>query len=132
MTDNELIVSALQPLAIILVFIILFNSMIIEKYQDFIKFNKHPGSTENEDRLTKLKKFRKLKIIPMILINFACVYLYLPLTIDILSTSNIDLWNFDILKTSFMMIVLLFLMLFITQLFLSHKIKKKIFELKKP
>jgi hypothetical protein len=63
---------------------------------------------------------------PMIFVNCSVLYLLLPLTIKVLQTSPLKLWEFDFLRTSLIFVFLFVSFFFIWSVYLGGSLIKKI------
>jgi hypothetical protein len=121
----------LSAISILLVFLtFLLNS--IEKEVSGILSKKKPESAQI-DKLIRykddLKRIFFLKTLPISLIYLITFYILLPDTVKIISTSTINLWDFDELKTLFVFIELGILGLTIFAILKAYKLFEKLREL---
>ena len=117
--------NTMYPLSIILVFIMMFNSMVINEFREKKSLETHPGPTKRKKRLQLIKNYRNYKIILILILNLISLYIYLPLYIKIIRKTKLILWNFNIIITAFVFIEILLLLLAIVQLYLLFSINKQ-------
>jgi len=68
--------------------------------------------------------------LPLIFINGFILYLLLPLVVQVFLTSKLDLWNFDFLRTSLILVFIFIFIFFTWSLYLGIKYLGKIRECK--
>jgi len=68
------------------------------------------------------------KNVPLIIINGVLLYLLLPLLVVVIQNSKIKLWQFDFVKTSFVLVFLFVGIFFFWSMFLGIKLWKRIAE----
>lgn len=66
--------------------------------------------------------------LPMIIINSSILYLLLPLTIKVLQNSTLDFWNFDLVKTSLILIFIFISLFFIWSIVLGINLMQRVNE----
>jgi hypothetical protein len=124
----DIILSALSVFLFFLTF--LLNS--IEKEVSDILSTRKPEAAQT-DKLTRykgdLKRIFFLKTLPISIIYLITFYILLPDTVKIISTSNINFWDFDELKTLFVFIELGILGLTIYATMKAYKLFEKLKEL---
>ena len=118
-------------LSIMLVFSIMFNSLIIEKISNILNTQKHRGDNENKKRIGTVQRFFAMQVIPMAIVNIAICYINMPLFIKILKEMNVSLLNFDIKITSFVFIFIFLLVFVVISIYQIFIIVMKIKDLKK-
>lgn len=106
MIIRQEILDAFQATSLILVFITVFFNI---KYPLIVKnINIEIPEGKLAKKRAKKQILNNLLInnLPTMLLNGGSFYLFLPLTIKILKSSNFSLFHFDILPTAFIFIVL--------------------------
>lgn len=121
----------LSAISVFLVFLtFLLNS--IEKEVSDILSTRKPEAAQT-DRLTRYKSYLKrifyLKTLPISIIYLITFYILLPDTVKIISTSTLNIWNFDELKTLFVFIELGILGLTIYAIMKTYQLYEKLKEL---
>lgn len=121
----------LSAISVFLVFLtFLLNS--IEKEVSDILSTRKPEAAQT-DRLTRyksdLKRIFYLKTLPISIIYLITFYILLPDTVKIISTSTLNIWNFDELKTLFVFIELGILGLTIYAIMKTYQLYEKLKEL---
>lgn len=94
-----------SAISIILVFATVGLDVFVKESNNFIS-KRNP----DKDKPTELADFRKgklkvlLKLIGVLLFYLVLFWLLLPKSIEIIKTSEIDIWNFDVVKTFYVII----------------------------
>jgi len=118
----------LSSISVLLVFLTLLITYLSTELKQILDESK-PEKSRVKERLKFLKKLRFilfLKSIPITFIFLVVTYTLFPQSINILCTSNIDLWNFDTLKTIFILIELGLIGLSIYSALQTLKLVKKL------
>jgi hypothetical protein len=98
----------LAGISILLVFLTVLLSFISNGINDLLRTPK-PGTARAEARVefnSKLRFALFAQSIPVTLVFILVWYVLLPQTATIISTCHFDIWNFDTLKTIFVLIEL--------------------------
>jgi hypothetical protein len=95
----------LAGISILLVFLTVLLSFISNGINDLLRTPK-PGTARAEARVEFNSKLRFAQSIPVTLVFILVWYVLLPQTATIISTCHFDIWNFDTLKTIFVLIEL--------------------------
>lgn len=120
-TSNEL-VNVMNGISVLLFFLgIIFEYIRVEINKIIQK--ETPDKRKIQER-KKLKKTYKLTLIKSILVLFILLlvaYMLLPFSLKIIEKYKFDLWNFDILTSTFMLIEIGIIMM---SIFVTYKIIK--------
>ncbi len=121
-----MIESILGAISVLLVFVILFIDITTRKAFDFIDMAK-----PNESRVTEQKNYKKIHRLTNLFalastfIVFITSYLFLPTVISVVKTSTFDMWDFDVIRTAFVLIEFLLILLCGYMVWLLFRINKK-------
>jgi hypothetical protein len=132
MQIHRTIVDILQASSIILVFLtVIFGvkyPLIISDLETEI-----PNENKKNERNRVKKKLSQnfiMNCLPLTLLCAVFGYILLPFAFVIIKSSNIAIWNFDVLKTIFVIIVLWIWIMFFWFLLLAGKSIRKIMSIK--
>lgn len=130
---NQSIQIAFQATQLILVFVTILFGLYYPQIQKAILQSIPKGNRikERMELRNKLVQIIKEKCVPLLLINGIASYLFLPLFIQVVSESNLKLWNFDFARTSYVFIALLIFVFFIWTIYLSINLYNQIREIDK-
>ncbi len=81
---------------------------------------------EREKYRTKLKQSLYWHIFPLILIYSILFYIQLPLFVRVISESNLQLWNFDFLRSAFFAIIVLIFIFLVWSVYLGIRLLYRI------
>jgi len=130
MAINNTILNAFQSISLLLVFITIFFNIKYDVIKNDINANVPNGSTAREKLINRINKNFKKNCIPLLLFSGVSFYILFPLTVRIIKNSKFAIWNFNILRTSFIFISIWVGVLFVWSILLSYRIKQKIGEIK--
>jgi len=129
---KQIILDAMQATSVILVFVTLLFGL---KYSiikaDIEKEVPGAGEIAKKNEKQRLKSSFIVNCLPQLILFGVSSYIFLPLTVKIIQSSKFDLWNFDVLSTAFVSVVLWVWALFLWSLWLSVKLLLKINSIKK-
>lgn len=121
----------LSAISVFLVFLTFLLNSIEREVSDILSTRKPEAA--QADRLNRyksdLRRIFFLKTLPISIVYLITVYILLPDTINIISSSTLNLWDFDELKTLFVFIELGVLGLTIYAIMKTYQLFKKIKEL---
>ncbi len=132
MTDLTLqLKESFSIISLILVFaLLLFDIRYPQVHKELEK------NVPDKNLISDRKFFRKklwdslLKIFVLILIYGMLIYLFLPLLVSVLQNSKIEFWNFEFIRTAFIIVFCLIAGFFLWSLHLAIRLIKKILECK--
>jgi len=125
---NSLIKDSFDVIGLVLVFaFVLFDI----RYPQIIKELERPippKERTSERRIYRQKFMRVLLLsnFPLVLGYGLLLYLFSPLLIKVISSSNIQLWGFDFLPSAFVMVFILIFLFFIWSAYLTVRVVKKV------
>lgn len=97
MSIRERAEGAFLALSVLLVFVsLLFTLRYAEIAQDLMPEDLGEKQREKRRRVRELKIRLVSHLLPVVVGSVALVWLLAPLTLDILNTSQLDLWGFDV------------------------------------
>lgn len=127
---NTLLNDSFDAISILLVFVTVLFSI---RYPEIKTVLEEPLLTGKPKALERQKKNIKsvllIKWLPVVTINFIVVYSMIPLAINIISQSTISFFNFDFIRTAFILIWYLNIAFFIMSILLLSKLINKIREI---
>lgn len=109
------IASTFQALGLLLVFV---SALFAIRYPEAITLvqGEVPGSDRPRERArmkNEIRSFLKGKWLPLAAINGVSIYPFLPLAIRVCVSSRVHLWDFDVERTSFIVVFALLLGAFV-------------------
>jgi hypothetical protein len=110
---NEEIRAAFEATSLILVFVTILFDLRYPKIQRDIRAEIPLGDKAKGRHREKLWQSLLVNCAPLLLINGAASYLFLPLFIRVLQESHLELWDFDFSRTSFVFITLVVFVFFL-------------------
>jgi hypothetical protein len=110
---NEEIRAAFEATSLILVFVTILFDLRYPKIQRDIRVEIPSGDKAKGRHREKLWQSLLVNCAPLLLINGAASYLFLPLFIRVLQESHLELWDFDFSRTSFVFITLVVFVFFL-------------------
>jgi len=119
---------AFDALGLILVFVFVLFDV---KYPQILKdLDRQPPPPGRElDRSSYRKDLRRSLLrnsLPLIVIDGVMLYLLLPLTVRVLQTSRLELWNFDFQRASFLAVALFIAVFFLWSIGLGVELLQRI------
>lgn len=130
MSDLDLLLNnSMTAISLLLIFVTTLFSIKYEKIKEYsIEDIKVDKPKEKNRQKEKFKKALAFEWSPVIFLNLICAYLMLPSVIEIIKNSKFSYFNFDFIRTAF---ILIWIMLIIFSIFsieiviiLISKIKK--------
>lgn len=128
---NSQIQIAFQATQLILVFITVLFGLRYDQIQKGIKEHIPDGKSAKKSLEDKLVKNFLINCLPLIIIIGTAFYLFFPLFCKIIITSHLELWNFDLGRTSFALIEVYIFLFLVWSCILTFKLLKRIWLLKK-
>lgn len=125
---NQLIKQSFDSISLILVFVFVLFGIRYPQINDDLK-KEIPDSTRKIERKKykeKLKENLSSKALPLVIIYGFLFYLFLPLLLKIFSSSKLQLWDFDIMRTTFVVVDLFILSFLIWSLSQAIRLIKRI------
>lgn len=123
---SQEIIKAFQAISLILIFITMLFTMRYKAIIDMINEDIPVGPKD------RMRKKRELKIgflsccFPIITLSGVSFYILFPLSIEIISKYRFSIWNFKLLPTSYIFIVIWIGFIFFWSFALGFKLVKKI------
>jgi hypothetical protein len=126
---DQYVLEAFEATSLILVFVtVLFNL----KYQNIINDLNSDIESGKRAKEKQKKQFIRSFLInccPPLLLNCSALYLFSPLSLKIIRTTNFKIWGFDFLPTAFMFVVIWVGVFFVWTVYLSFKMLVKIYNI---
>jgi hypothetical protein len=104
MNLNQAIKDTFQVLSLILVFVTLLFTLRYKEIVEDISKEVPEGERARNREKKRLRTSILTNCLPSFLLSGISFYLFLPLSITIIKSSKIELWNFDFLATAFILI----------------------------
>jgi hypothetical protein len=116
---NDEIQAVFEAISLILVFVTVLFGLRYPQIQRDIRAEIPSGDRAKGRHREKLWQSLLVNCIPLLLINGAASYLFLPLFARVLQESHLELWNFDFSRTSFVFIALVVFVFFLWSSYLG-------------
>lgn len=126
MTLRQETLDAFQATSLILVFVTVFFNIKYPLIIENLNLKIPEGKKARRNLKDKMKKNLYINNLPTLILNGASFYLFLPLTIKTIKTTNFQIFEFNILSTSFVFIEFWIGIFFIWAAILLVKTIKKI------
>lgn len=123
---TEEITFSFQAAQVLLVFVIFLFTIVFTEIQKTINKNIPKRTKDHKNYLKDLKTVERPKSILLIVLLAAVSYLFSPLFFRVISDSTIKVWDFDFLRTSFVLITILIFSVFIWSIKLYMQLNKRI------
>lgn len=124
---DSVIANSFGALSVLLVFSTLIFSI---RYPEILKDIEHVFSIGKKQALSREKKTLMNNLIfkwfPVVIITFICAYVMMPLGIKILKTSYLNVFDFDMLRTTFVLVWYFSILLFSSTIYLGIRLFCKI------
>lgn len=104
MTLESELRDAIAATSVILVFAIVWLDIVIRRVGEELEKPVPTGESAKKRFRAGIASLCLLQCLPTLMVFGAISYLYLPLTVEVVRTSHIALWNFDFLRTAFLVI----------------------------
>ena len=130
---NQLIKDSFDVISLILVFaFVLFELRYPQIIRELEKeIPPKDRKIERDEQKGKLIRVLVISNAPLIVIYGFLFYLFLPLSVKVISESGISLWQFDFVRTAFVFIVVWIIIFWIWSIALAVKVVKRILEFHK-
>jgi hypothetical protein len=125
---SPLISRSFDVVSLVLVFVFVLFDIRYPQITQTIK-KEIPDKAREKDRRfyrDELQKCLLQKNLPLVLIYGVLTYLLLPLLVGIFAQSRIDLWNFDLLRTGYLVVFLFVLAFFLWSVWLGVRLVVRI------
>ena len=122
---DEEIRAAFEATSLILVFVTVLFGLRYPQIQRDIRAEIPVGDKAKGRHREKLWQSLLVNCIPLLLINGAASYLFLPLFARVLQESHLELWNFDFSRTSFVFIALVVFVFFLWSSYLAVQLVRR-------
>lgn len=123
---SEEITFSFQAAQVLLVFVIFLFTIVFTEIQKTINKNIPKRTKDHKNYLKDLKTVAKPKSILLIVLLATVSYLFSPLFFRVISDSKFKIWDFDFLRTSFVLITILIFSVFIWSIILYVQLNKRI------
>jgi len=129
---NSILESSFDGISVLLVFVTVLFSL---RYPEIISILEEPiekGKPKNlQKQKREIKKGLFVKWLPVVCLTSIVVYSSCPLAIEVIMSSQIDLLDFDFVRTSFVLIWYVNIGFLISSVTLLAKLIQKVFKIKK-
>lgn len=123
---NEQIQTAFEAISLILVFVTVLFGLRYPQIQSDIESSIPEGPKAKQRHRKTLWQSFMVNGVPLLLINGVASYLFLPLFVRVLRESRLNLWDFDFIRTSFVLIALLVFFFFLWSGYLAIRLLARI------
>lgn len=121
---NDLIDQSFNTIGLILVFVFVLFDVKHPKIRDLLaKFPPPPERPQEfAGYLAELRASLFFDALPLVIVNGALLYLFLPLSVNTLAVYRFSAWNFDFIQTAFLFVIVFLASLFLWACWLFAKI----------
>lgn len=125
---NLLIARSFDAIGLILVFVFVLFDIKHPRIQDLLGKTPPPRERSQEfaDHRQNLRSSLLLDALPLVIVNGAMAYLFIPLAARVLAQYRIDLWSFDFTQTAFLFVVCFIVWFFVWAAWLFLKLASRL------